>query len=335
MTNLLAVAPAGDLGGAELGLMRLLGRLRGRGWSVTVTSPGTGPLREAAVRAGVAWEPLSVNGVGPGGPRARRLARAADVVYLNGAACGRLLRGLRAPRRILHITGMPERPARAWARADVLLVDSEAAAERLGELRERALVVGAPIEPDPPPVRPPWPPVPGRPVVGYVGRIEPRKGVDDLVRAAPALAVAGARVVVVGDDPYGETPQYLQALKSTGAVEHYGWVDGAAGLLGALDVLVYPARDEAFGTVAAEAINAGTPVVAANSGGLAEVVEDGVTGRLVPPEDPAALATAVLEVLQHREAMGAAGRERAQRWHADRYAAHVARLIAPAEAPAS
>lgn len=326
MTNLLAVGPAGDLGGAELGLLRLLGRLRACGWSVTLTSPA-GPLRERAASAGLAWRPAGV--AGPGGPRGRRLARRADVVYLNGTGCARLLRGVGGARSVLHVHGMPEKAARAWSRADVLLVDSEAAAERLGELRERAHVVGAPIEPEPPPVRPPWPPDPGHPVVGYVGRIEPRKGVDDLVRAAPALAVAGARVVVVGGDPYGVTPQYLQALKSTGAVEHYEWVDGAAGLLGALDVLVYPAREEAFGTVAAEAMNAGTPVVAAQAGGLAEVVEDGVTGRLVPPDDPAALATAVLEVLQHRAAMGAAGRARARRWHADRYAGHVAGLIAP------
>jgi glycosyltransferase involved in cell wall biosynthesis len=81
--------------------------------------------------------------------------------------------------------------------------------------------------------------------------------------------------------------------------------------------------------VLAEAMNAGTPVVATRVGGLAEVVDDGVTGRLVPPGDPEALAAAVLEVLGDREAMGAAGRERARRWHADGYARRVGRLICP------
>jgi glycosyltransferase involved in cell wall biosynthesis len=330
MTQLLAVAPAGDLGGAELGLLRLLARLRRRGWNLTLTSPRGGPLRDAALAAGLVWERLPVTALAGG--RARRLARGADAVYLSGAASGRLLGTLRGKRTILHVHELVEHAPRGWKRADVILADSHAAAERLGRLAERTHVVGCPIEPDPRPVQPPWPPSDG-PVVGYVGRIEPSKGVDDLVRAAPALSAAGARVVVVGDDPYASAPQYVTALKSTGAVEHYGWVDGAAGLLQALDVLVYPSREEPFGTVPAEAMNAGTPVVATHAGGLAELVDDGVTGRLVPPDDPGALATAVIEVLANRRAMGAAARTRAVRWHADRHAARVAELIAPHEAP--
>jgi glycosyltransferase involved in cell wall biosynthesis len=92
---------------------------------------------------------------------------------------------------------------------------------------------------------------------------------------------------------------------------------------------VLPSHQEPFGTVLAEAMNAGTPVVATRVGGLAEVVEDGVTGRLVEPGDPDALAAAVLEVLRDRETMGAAGRECAKRWHADDYARRVAELITP------
>ena len=57
-----------------------------------------------------------------------------------------------------------------------------------------------------------------------------------------------------------------------------------------LDVLVLPSHQEPFGTVLAEAMAVGTPVVATRVGGLAEVVQDGVTGRLVAPGDPAALA---------------------------------------------
>ncbi len=329
MTHLLAVAPAGDLGGAELGLLRLLARLRSRGWTLTLTSPRPGPLRDAALAAGLAWERLSVSW--PAGGRARRLARGADAVYLSGAASARLLGPLGSKRTVLHVHELVERAPRGWGRADVILADSHATAERLGRLGDRAHVVGCPIEPQPRPVQPPWPPSDG-PVVGYVGRIEPSKGVDDLVRAAPALSAAGARVVVVGDDPYEAAPSYVTALKSTDAVEHYGWVDGAAGLLRALDVLVYPSREEPFGTVPAEAMNAGTPVVATAAGGLGELVVDGVTGRLVPPDDPPALAAAVIEVLANRDAMGAAARHRAVRWHADRHAAQVAELIAPHEA---
>jgi glycosyltransferase involved in cell wall biosynthesis len=64
-------------------------------------------------------------------------------------------------------------------------------------------------------------------------------------------------------------------------------------------------------------------------GGLAEVVEDGVTGRLVAPGDPAALADAILDVLARRDEMGPAAKQRARRWHADAYAQRVAELIRP------
>ena len=71
-----------------------------------------------------------------------------------------------------------------------------------------------------------------------------------------------------------------------------------------LDVLVLPSYQEPFGTVLAEAMAVGTPVVATRVGGLPEVVDDGVTGRLVAPGRPGRLAAAVLEVLAHRDADG-------------------------------
>jgi glycosyltransferase involved in cell wall biosynthesis len=135
--------------------------------------------------------------------------------------------------------------------------------------------------------------------------------------------------VVVGDDPYGSDPGYLAAVDAAPEVERYGWIDGAAGLMGELDVLVLPSHAEPFGTVLAEAMNAGTPVVATRVGGLAEVVEDGVSGRLVSPGDPAALAAAVAEVLDRRAEMGAAARERARRWHAGEYASRWVQHVVP------
>ena len=73
----------------------------------------------------------------------------------------------------------------------------------------------------------------------------------------------------------------------------------------------------------------GTPVVATRVGGLAEVVDDGVTGVLVEPGDPDALAAAVLDVLERREVMGAAARQAARRFGADAYADRVEALIRP------
>lgn len=167
-------------------------------------------------------------------------------------------------------------------------------------------------------------------MVGFVGRIEPRKGTLDLVRAAPAIrrGAPGARIVVIGSDPYGSDPAYLRAVTGSPEVEHHPWMDNAAGVMRHLDVLVLPSRQEPFGTVLAEAMMVGTPVVATRVGGLAEVVDDGITGRLVAPGDPEALAAGVLEVLARRQTMGVAARTAGQRFGADDYADRVERLIA-------
>jgi glycosyltransferase involved in cell wall biosynthesis len=166
-------------------------------------------------------------------------------------------------------------------------------------------------------------------VIGFVGRVEPRKGPLDLVRAAPAIrrGAPGARLVVVGDDPYRSDPAYTSAVLGSPEIEHYPWSDNAPGLMRHLDVLVLPSHQEPFGTVLAEAMAVGTPVVATRVGGLPEVVRDGVTGRLVAPGRPDQLAAAVLDVLAHREQMGAAAAEHAARFHADRYAELVEGLI--------
>jgi glycosyltransferase involved in cell wall biosynthesis len=167
-------------------------------------------------------------------------------------------------------------------------------------------------------------------VIGFVGRIEPRKGPLDLVLAAPAIkaSLPGARIVIVGADPYRSDPGYVASVRAARDVEHYGWVDEGAGLMRHLDVLVAPSREEPFGTVLAEAMAVGTPVVATAVGGVPEVVQDGVSGRLVAPGDHDALAAAVLDVLAHRAEMGAAAAVAARRFNADDYARRVEGLIA-------
>ncbi|HEY3726561.1 MAG TPA: glycosyltransferase family 4 protein [Solirubrobacteraceae bacterium] len=325
-----------DPGGAETTLLRLLSRLQARGWQITVSSPGRGALSEAAGAAGHAWESLPVGGLGSGKgaravvswPRARRLARATDVVYLNGAVCGRLLPALPAgrPRRVLHIHDIVRRVPRFWRRADLVLAASGAVAQRLGELPSQ--VVYGPVECRPPEAPAPWP-AGGGPVIGFVGRVEPRKGPLDLVRAAPAIrrAVPSARVVVVGDDPYRTDPAYTAAVLDSPEIEAFPWSANAPGLMRHLDVLVLPSHQEPFGTVLAEAMAVGTPVVATRVGGLAEVVHDGVTGRLVDPGAPDQLAAAVLDVLARRERMGAAASLHARRFDADRYTELIEGLI--------
>jgi glycosyltransferase involved in cell wall biosynthesis len=210
-----------------------------------------------------------------------------------------------------------------------VLADSQAVADRLDGLE--AHVVYCPIELDPPAADAPWARNGAGPVVGYVGRIEPRKGVLDLIAAAPAIRVGApqAQVVIVGDDPWGAFPEYLAEVRAARDVVHVPWQDNAAGLMRHFDVLVAPSHQEPFGTVLSEAMAVGTPVVATRVGGLAEVVDDGVTGLLVEPGEPDALAAAVVEVLGRREAMSAAAREAARRFGADAYADRVEALIRP------
>ena len=128
----------------------------------------------------------------------------------------------------------------------------------------------------------PWPPRrrrPGRRLRrahrAAQGRARPRRR-----RARDPRRRAGRRVVIVGDDPCDAcTRDYLAQVRAAREVEHVPWVDNAAGLMRHLDVLVAPSHQEPFGTVLGEAMAVGTPVVATRVGGLAEVVDDGVTGR--------------------------------------------------------
>ena len=196
MTTLLGVNAVDHPGGAEVGLLRLASRLSDRGWEVTLSSPHAGgPLANAGHR----HVRLDVGGLGAGEgaravaswPRALKLALEYDVVYLNSTVCGRLLPALRGTRTVLHVHDLVDRVPRHWHQADVVLADSEAVADRLEGLGAR--VVLFPVELDPPPAPVPWEHATMArrgPVVGYVGRIDPRKGVLDLVRAAPAIRAA-------------------------------------------------------------------------------------------------------------------------------------------------
>lgn len=329
--SVVAVNAVDSPGGAEVAILRLFGRLERRGWELGLTTPsGDGPM----LRDGWEHTRLDVGGLGAregaravaAWPRAIRLGSRWDVVYLNSTVCGRLLPALRGARTVLHVHDIVDRVPRHWLGADLVLADSQAVADRLDGLAVE--VVYCPVELDPPPAARPWPDD-GRPVIGYVGRIEPRKGAIDLVAAAGAIRerVPGARIVLVGGDPYDSAPEYLAAVRASTEVEHLDWVENAPGLMRHLDVLVSPSHQEPFGTVLSEAMAVGTPVVATRVGGLAEVVEEGVTGRLVEPEQPEALAAAVAEVHAARETMGAAGRVAARRFGVEAYADRVEPLL--------
>ena len=335
MRRLLACCQVDHPGGAEIGLLRLAKRLLDRDWDVTVTTPGEGPVKDAAMALGCGWTALDCGGLQPGAgaravgswPKALWLSRDHDATILNGTVAGRLLPALRGRHTLLHVHDMVTRVPRHWQGADHVLADSQAVAKHLDGLEP--VVVHCPVELDPPAADPPWDTSREGPVVAFFGRIEPRKGPLDLVRAAPAIQAGapGARVVLVGDDPYGSDPAYAAQVREGDRVEHYGWVDDAPGAMRHADVLVAPSRAEPFGTVVGEAMAVGTPVVASNVDGLPEVVRDGVDGILVEPGDTHALAAAVVDVLARRDEMGAAARTSAQRFGADAYADRLEALL--------
>ena len=333
--KLLAVNAVDHPGGAEVGLLRLAARLRERDWEVTLTSPHEGAAQRG--RLPVAAPRRRRPGQGEGAravaswPRALRLAQRFDVVYLNSTVCGRLLPALRGVRSVLHVHDIVDRVPRHWAQADVVLADSQAVADRLDGLD--AHVVYCPVELDPPPADAPWAHGNGEP-----GPWSASSGASSRARACStssprrrpsAPASPGAEVVIVGDDPWDAFPDYLAQVRAARDVVHVPWHDNAPGLMRHFDVLVAPSHQEPFGTVISEAMAVGTPVVATRVGGLAEVVDDGVTGLLVEPGEPDALAAAVLEVLARRDAMSAAARQAAQRFGADAYADRVEALIRP------
>ena len=163
----------------------------------------------------------------------------------------------------------------------------------------------------------------------FVGRAEERKGLPVLLSAFGALAEhVPARLTVVGADPQ-EVSRYLADVEVGERIDIRGQVsrDELWQQLAAADVLCAPSlAGESFGMVLTEAFAAGTPVIASNIAGYADVVADGVDGILVPPADPQRLGEELLR-LHHeprrREEMGEAALQSAQRYAWPRVAEDV------------
>jgi glycosyltransferase involved in cell wall biosynthesis len=129
-----------------------------------------------------------------------------------------------------------------------------------------------------------------------------------------------ARLVIAGDG----RGAYANQVRQAPDVTFLGRVDNARALMPWFDVLALPSHREAFGTVAAEALAAGTPVVATRGGGVAEYVVPGRNGELVMPGDVEGLTAAIRRVLPKAAAMAAAAREDATRFRTEIVAENVA-----------
>jgi D-inositol-3-phosphate glycosyltransferase len=173
------------------------------------------------------------------------------------------------------------------------------------------------------------------PLLLFVGRIQPLKGLDVAVGALAELDDDRARLVVVGG-PSGEGGEAelarVRALADAlGVADRIIWVAPQPHHLlstwyRAADVVVVPSRSESFGLVALEASACGTPVVAAAVGGLRTLVDHGRTGLLVDDRDPAAFAAAVTAVLADPASAAAMGRSAAARSAGYTWSTAAARL---------
>ena len=158
----------------------------------------------------------------------------------------------------------------------------------------------------------------GAPIVGNVAALAAHKGQKHLVAAARQVIqqVPDARFLIVGE---GELQEALERqIKHLGLERHItltGFRNDALSLIKSFDVFAMSSVTEGLGSAVLEAMAARRAVVATSAGGIPEVVDDGVTGLLVPPHDEPALAAALVALLadrERRDAMGAAGRARVE-----------------------
>lgn len=156
---------------------------------------------------------------------------------------------------------------------------------------------------------------PGARIVGVIARLEPEKGHATLLEAWPAVLreCPDACLLIVGEGSRcDDLMRQAAELRIGHRVVFTGRREDVPAVTAALDVAVLPSYREAQGLSVLEAMALSRPVVASNVGGIPEMIEDGVTGLLVPPRDPSALAAAIVRVLDDHplaDMLGRAGHD--------------------------
>jgi glycosyltransferase involved in cell wall biosynthesis len=172
-------------------------------------------------------------------------------------------------------------------------------------------------------------------LIGTVGRLIAQKGVVYALRGFARIAAQypQAHLIVAGE---GGLRAALEAeTQALGVDEHVhflGWRDDVPHLMAGIDVFLMPSLWEGFGLVLLEAMAQSVPVIGSAVSAIPEIVVDGETGRLVPPRDPAAIASALEALLEDealRRHMGMMGLDRLEtRFNADRMASATLVLYA-------
>lgn len=339
--RILLLVTLAETGGAQTYVTALASGLAGH-LDVTVAAHGSGPVRDAARAAGLEFVPLrhvrrrlsprDVLGLVELVRLMRRLQP--QIVHASSSKAGVLgrvaARLTDVPIRVFTVHGwafgasggvrswlyrLAERAMRPLTTFTICVSESERAAgirARTCDAR-RTVVVYTGVELD---SRALARPAQGAPTIVWVGRLQAPKDIVTFVRAL-ALVRGEYRALVVGGGPdLHVAEEELEQLGLADSVVLAGERDDVPTLLAASHVFALSSRSEALPVSVLEAMAAGLPVVATRTGGVAELVEDGETGLLVPPVDPPALAAALQRLLddpEFRARLGAAGRARVER----------------------
>jgi L-malate glycosyltransferase len=337
--RILQVCSAESLGGGERHVIDLTRGLAERGHELHVAARPRSPLPDALAGVGVGHHPLALRNAADAAS-AYRLARLIErrrieVLHAHVArdytVCG-LAAKLSSVRFFItrhHFHPIKSNPLYAWAVSDAAALIAVSESVR-GELVRAfpALAARAVVIPN-------W--VDARRVgslsraearaalgitrrlaVAVVGQITPLKRQDLFLQAAARIAREDAEFLIVGAATGEKDGEYERRLRETArapglnqSVRFTGHVPDIAARLAAFDVVVAPSDNEGFSLALVEAMAAGCAVIASRVGGMAEIVEGGATGLLVPPDDQGALAEALRELLDDgplRSRLGGAAR---------------------------
>lgn len=314
-------------GGQQQVLLLVAGLVR-RGVQAQLAAPAGSALAARAREAGIEVTPLSArNDADP--LAAFRLARLlrrqpAEILHCHtarahaiGLLARRLLPNSRRPMvvvsRRVAFTALSALTRSKFAGANRVIAVSQAVRQRLvsaGVPAGRISVVhdGIPLDrPAPAPadrerVRHFLRLKPSDFLVAHVAHLGAEKGQSDLIAAAPRVfaELPSAVIAIVGAGNRRAHLERKAAAVGAARILFIGFwpPEDVPALLSAADVFVFPSRKEGLGSALLEAMAVGTPVVATSTGGIPELVRDGVTGLLVPPRDPPALAAAILRLLR-------------------------------------
>jgi glycosyltransferase involved in cell wall biosynthesis len=361
--RVLYVQPNAEIGGADIALWRLLRNLDKQRYTPIVVAPRRGPLTLPMEEAGALVrivpmrqlrplpDPLhQLRYVGSFRSTVARLARVIreehiDIVHSNSLFCLYGAFAARSCRRhhVWHVREILSRrhPARAMLTklavqlsAQVITtspaVSTMFGTRSLNSGRITSLAEGVDVHEYSPEVN--GAALRARlniplsaPLIGFVARLDPWKGLEIFLRAASLVGdqFPHARFLIAGDappgyEPYARRMRVLAGELGLGERTHFlGWcspIEAMPAVMAALDIYVHCSTSpEPWGLTILEAMSSGKPVVAANAGGPTTIVVSGKTGWLVTPNDPTSLAGKLIALLQDPEltaAMGEASRQR-------------------------